>query len=166
MNARWSLIALLLGPIISPAVHAQAVIATEVDQAPYLVFEAGQSKATSGNERLMASPPKGSDRVAGAPQPSAEAAGPDPRDCSSGNCASLRSASYGGPGVRVPAVPADAADPQSQFADPKAAENSIALMDLGLMLLFAFGLLAYPLVRRQRALRRSLVFTSYIQGTG
>jgi hypothetical protein len=166
MNARWSLITLVLGPIISPALHAQAVIATGVDQAPYLVFDATQAKASAGNERLTASLPKGSDRLTGVSQPNAEASGPDPRDCPSGNCASLRTASYGAPGVRLPAVPADPADPRSQLVDPKSDENSIALMDLGLMLLFAFGMLAYPLVRRQRALRRSLVFTSYIQGTG
>jgi hypothetical protein len=141
MNAR-SCLAVLLGLIMTPAVQAQAVTATGVGDVAYFLVEAGQSRA-SLDENLSASLTRASDLDVVAPTAGVGTVG-----------------WHDVAGVRLGMIPTGSAGQRPEFDGPKSDENSIAVLDIGLMLLFAFGLLAYPLVRKQRALRHSLVFAS------
>jgi hypothetical protein len=143
MNAR-SCLAVLLGLIMTPAVHARAVTTAGVGDVAYFVAEAGQSRA-SLDQTLSASLTKASDLDAVGPTAAVGSVG-----------------WHDASGARLGVIPTGSAGQRPQFEGPKSDDNSIAVSDIGLMLLFAFGLLAYPLVRKQRALRHSLVFTSHL----
>lgn len=53
-----------------------------------------------------------------------------------------------------------AAGQRSESQAAKADENSFAALDIGLMVIFGFGLLAYPLILKQKALQHSSVLAS------
>jgi len=141
MNARSCLV-VLLGLIMTPAVQARAATTTDVGDVAYFLVEAGQSRV-SLDENLGASLTRASDLDAVAPTAGVGTVGW--HDVS---------------GPRLGVIPIRSAGQRPELDGPKSDENSIAVLDIGLMLLFAFGLLAYPLVRKQRALRHSLVFAS------
>jgi hypothetical protein len=124
----------MLGLIMTAVLPAQAGAASTVREAPSPAIGSGQSE----------------------PSPSYENA-----NCRSNECPSLRAASYNAADLATEVIPAGGALP-TEAKDAQPDGESMALMDVGLMLLFACGLLAYPLVRKQRALRHSLVFASYI----
>jgi hypothetical protein len=161
MNARPCL-SVLLGLIMTPAVQAQAVTTTGVSDATFSFLEAAQNKASLTDEYLSSSRTKGSDLDAIAPMVTAETMGSNLRNCRVDNCASVRTALREASGVRLEAVLTDGADQRSEFHPANSENNSIAVLDTGLMLLFALGLLAYPLVRWQRALLHSSALSSYL----
>jgi hypothetical protein len=160
MNARFCL-ALLLGLILTPAIQAQALITSGVSDAAYFHVEAGQNKASLVDEYLSASLTKHSDLDAVAPMAAARTVGSDLGSCRLDNCANVRTALHAASGVKLEAVLADGADQGSEFHPANSENDWIAVFDTALMLLFALGLLAYPLVRRQRALLHSSALASY-----
>ena len=161
MNAR-SCLAVALGLILIPAVQAQSVVTTAVIDAAYFTVPAGQSEATFIDEYLSSSVTQDSGLSAISPMAAAETEAWNLRNCPLSNCASMRATSHDVSGVRLAAAINDGADPRSEFRSAKSDEDSGAVLDIGLMLIFALGLLAYPLIRRQRALLHSLVLASYL----
>jgi hypothetical protein len=155
MNARYCLAA-LLGLISTPAVQAQAVIASGVSDTAYFLMEAGQNNASPIDEYLSSSLTKGT------PMPVADTVAWNPWNCRLDNCASARTALRAASGVKLAAVIADGADQRSESHPANSDNDSIAVFDTALMLLFAVGLLAYPLIRRQRALLHSSALASYL----
>jgi hypothetical protein len=161
MNARYFL-TLLLGLILIPAVQAQAIIASGVSDAAYFLREAGQNNASPIDQYLSSSLTKRRALDAVAPMAAADTVAWNLQNCRLDNCANVRTAVREASGFKLEAVLADGADQRSESHPANSENNSISVFDTALMLLFALGLLAYPLVRRQRALLHSSALASYL----
>ena len=161
MNARYCLAA-LLGLMLTPAVQAQALLESGVSDAAYFLVEAGQNRASLVDEYLNSVLTKGSDLDAVAPTAAARTVGSDLGNCRLDNCANVRTAVREASDFKLEAAFADGADQRSESHPANSENNSITVFDTALMLLFAVGLLAYPLIRRQRALLHSSALASYL----
>jgi hypothetical protein len=160
MNTR-SCLAVLLG--LTGIAAAQAVdITSRVGDAAYFIVATGQSKATLVDEYLTSSLAKSSGLDTIAPTAAAETVGWVLRNCRSGNCMRMPDASDAVYGATLDAVLIEHAAQRSESPAARSDENSVAALDIGLMLIFAFGLLAYPLIRKQQALLHSSVLASYL----
>jgi hypothetical protein len=153
-----SWLAVVIGLTVIPAVRAQSDIPNRVSDAAYLVAKAGPSTASFVDEYLNSSATRDSDFDTISPIATAESLGWNLRNCRWDNCSSVRIASNAVSGARLQAMLAAGQRSESQAA--KADENSFAALDIGLMVIFGFGLLAYPLILKQKALQHSSVLAS------
>jgi hypothetical protein len=134
-----------------PAVQAKVDIISLVNNAPYVFAERAQSE----NPAVGIS--SGFNAVSS--MPAAETPGWDFRNCQLHNCASAAS-SGDASGVRPEEV-VEHSTVASELHAAKSDDNSASVLDTGLMLFFAFGLLAHPLIRKHRALLHSSVLAPY-----
>ena len=152
-----SWLAVVIGLAVIPAVIAQSEIPSRVSDAAYLVAKAGPGTASFVDEYLNSSLSRGSDFDTISPIATAESAGWNLRNCRWDNCSSVRVASNALSSARLQGMTAAAAGQRSESQAAKADENSFAALDIGLMVIFGFGLLAYPLILKQKALQHSSV---------
>jgi hypothetical protein len=156
-----SWLAVVIGLTVIPAVKAQSDMPSRVSDAAYLMAKAGPGTASFVDEYLNSSLSRGSDFDTISPIATVESVGWNLRNCRWDNCSSVRTASNALFGARLQAMMAATAGQRSDSQSVKAEENSFAALDIGLMVIFGLGLLAYPLILKQKALQHSSVLASH-----
>jgi hypothetical protein len=154
-----SWLAVVIGLTVIPAVRAQSDLPSRVSDAAYLVATAGPGTASFVDEYLNSSLNRSGDFDTISPIATAGSVGWNLRDCRWDNCSSVRLASKAVSGAKLQAMVASPGQ-RSESQAAKADQNSFAALDIGLMVIFGFGLLAYPLILKQKALQHSAVLES------
>jgi hypothetical protein len=157
-----SWLAVVIGLTVVPAAKAQSEFPSRVSDAAYLMAKAGPGTASFVDEYLTYSLSRGGDFDIISPIATAESGGWNLRNCRWDNCSGARTASNAVSGARLQAVMATAAGQRSESQTVQADENSSAALDIGLMVIFGFGLLAYPLILKQKALQHSSGLASHL----
>jgi hypothetical protein len=147
-----SLFVIFLGMLMMPMAHATVRSAATISDTATVFTEAQRGETLAG-DLLSASTSANGHGVSPVSSSGFEKIPSWNSDrCASGHCIELRTATFGQLGESVSAA--------SAVRGARSDSDAMTALDLALMLLFAAGLVAYQLARKQRVLRQSSVFAA------
>ena len=147
-----SLFVIFLGTLIMPMAQATVRSAATVSDTAAVFTEAQRGETLAG-DLLSASTSANGHGVSPVSSSGFEKIPSWNSDrCASGHCIELRTATFGQLGENVSAA--------SAVRGARSDSDAMTALDLALMLLFAAGLVAYQLARKQRVLWQSSVFAA------
>lgn len=128
---------LILGTLIMPAAQTAVQSVAKLSDASYLPTDAQHGKTLAYESASMSMPTISAGLGAAAPSGYERLPNWKSQDCEGGNCLD----------IRVAAI--------DQRIGPNSDSEGMSVLDAALMALFAAGLVAYQLARKQRVLRQS-----------